>query len=176
MFTAACILILPLRWIVAAVIAGAIHELWHIAVLQLCRVKIFSLVVSPQGAKIETEPMHPVQELICAAAGPLGSFSLLLFAGWMPLLSLLGLLQGLFNLIPVYPMDGGRILVSLFEILSPGRGTRVAEMIGKGVTLLLFCLLFVFGWSNLAILLLICLILRILARKNSCKDGSLGLQ
>ena len=175
-FAAACILILPLRWILAAWIAAAFHELCHLTALKICSVKIFSLEVGAFGAKIDTEPMPPVHQLVCAAAGPVGSFLLLLFARWTPLLSLLGLLQGLFNLLPVYPMDGGRILQSILEICVPGRGERIAEIFGKGVILFVIGYFWYAAWSNLGILLVMGLIIGTLGRKISCKDGSLGLQ
>ena len=68
------------------------------------------------GASIETGYMTPAAELLCAAAGPIGSISMLLTIRKFPILGLLGLAQGIFNLLPIYPLDGGRILRSIFVL------------------------------------------------------------
>lgn len=179
-FAAACILLLPLRWILSAVIAAAVHELCHIAALKICRINISSLEVGAFGAKIETGLMMPAQQIICAAAGPLGSFLLLIFARWIPLISLLGFMQGVFNLLPIYPMDGGRILHSIFAICMPNCDPRFTDYIVKAFgfisVLLLIGLLLFYRRIHVALYLLFFLILTIPGRNNSCKDGTLGLQ
>ena len=54
--------------------------------------------------------MEPVQEALSALAGPAGSFLMLLLCRVFPEAALWGTVQGLFNLLPVYPLDGGRVL------------------------------------------------------------------
>lgn len=112
-------------------------------------------------AQLEEIPEDPKQELVIAAAGPLVNFllaiGLILVApllgvslstrGLLSLANLLGELSlssifiyvfttnlfiGLFNLIPAYPMDGGRILRALMATrLSYTRATSVAVAIGQ---------------------------------------------
>ena len=74
MVAAGCILILPLRWVLAAVMAACVHELAHITALKICRIRIRAMEFGAFGAVIEAEPMCPKQQLICAIAGPWGSF------------------------------------------------------------------------------------------------------
>ena len=115
---AAGILLLPLNILICAVTAAAVHELAHCVALSVCRVPIFEIRIGAMGARIRVGPMTPGQEMLCAAAGPLGSFALVLLSDRMPVLALFGFVQGLFNLIPVYPFDGGRIAGSLIRLLS----------------------------------------------------------
>lgn len=113
---AAGILILPLEWFLSTVAAAAIHEAGHLILLRIFEIPIHQIKISFMGAKIFTGPMSSVVELLCAAGGPLFSFLTVLLSQWFPLLGLTGFVQGLFNLIPIFPMDGGRICRSLAEI------------------------------------------------------------
>ena len=106
---AVLILTVPIPWVTAAFFAAYFHELCHICAILLCGAYVRSFEIGASGAKIQTSPLSEFQELLCAAAGPLGSFFLLIFAARIPRIAFCGLIQGLYNLIPIYPLDGGRI-------------------------------------------------------------------
>ncbi len=110
---AVCVLLLPLNWLLGWLIAVTVHETGHIIGLKLCRIPIRGIHIGLWGAEISVPVMSPGRELICAAAGPVFSLMLLVAAGWIPVASLIGLVQGLFNLLPIYPLDGGRMLRSV---------------------------------------------------------------
>lgn len=114
---ATAVLLLPFQWLVSWVISVSVHELSHLMVLKLWKISVLEISFGGSGAKISTAPLTPLQEIICAAAGPLSSLSLILFADRFPVLALMGVAQSLFNLIPLYPMDGSRILWGVIEIL-----------------------------------------------------------
>lgn len=118
------LLTLPLNWLLAAVIAACWHEICHSLAVALCGGKILGLHLHWNGAEIETSPLCRRHTLLCSLAGPAGSLLLLLLAPWFPRLALCGLGQGAFNLLPVYPLDGGRAMVSLFPGWQKG-GQRV---------------------------------------------------
>lgn len=115
-----CVLILtlPLPWILGAMGAAIFHELCHILTLSALGIPIYHLEIGPGGAVLETGSMSREQELLCALAGPLGSFSLFLLRTWCPRLVLCALVQGVFNLIPLGNLDGRRVLQSAFALLS----------------------------------------------------------
>lgn len=108
-------LTVPLVWITAGLLAAIIHEMCHILVIMVLKLPIYGVSIGLSGAKIHTAPLLPWQELICAAAGPAGSFLCVLLIHRWPMIALCGLVQGLFNLLPIYPLDGGRMLRCLFQ-------------------------------------------------------------
>jgi membrane-associated protease RseP (regulator of RpoE activity) len=112
------LMILPLRCILCFSLAAAIHELRHLCALRILRVPVFQIRIDVTGAVIETGETTQTQELISAAAGPLAGALTCLAARCFPLLALCAFVQTAYNLIPVYPFDGGRICRSLAAIIS----------------------------------------------------------
>ena len=82
------------------------------------------------------------QMLVVASAGP-GAGLLLaglaqivrdsMFAGYyrhpLDLVVMINVVFSLFNLLPAYPLDGGRIVKSIMEMLSPAHGEKVANVV-----------------------------------------------
>ena len=118
---ALAILLLPWEVLAAFLVASGFHEFCHIVALRCCHVPIRQIKLSAFGAKIETAAMIPEQELVCAAVGPIASLLLVFLAHWFPILAIFGLCQGLFNLLPIYPMDGGRVVRSIFLLAKMSR-------------------------------------------------------
>lgn len=111
------VLVLPLRWLFAVAMAVLVHELCHWLALKALRVEILGVVVRGGGIRMETEPMTSGKELICALAGPAGGLVLLLFIRWIPRIAVIALVQSAFNLLPMYPLDGGRALRCVSQML-----------------------------------------------------------
>ena len=116
-----CLLLLlaPLDLVFSFYAAAAIHESCHILALRLFHIPIYSMTLSISGAVIQTAPLHPKQEFLCAVSGPAGSFLCVLFLRFLPLVAIFGLIQGIYNLLPIYPMDGGRMLRCFCQIFCP---------------------------------------------------------
>ena len=123
------VLTLPLRLLAAAVLAAAVHESFHILALMFCGNGVRNVRIGFGGAVIETEPLSPFRELVCAAAGPLGSFLCLLLVRAFPLVALCGLFQGTYNLLPIYPLDGGRIVRCICILRNPRRAVKISQAI-----------------------------------------------
>lgn len=139
-----------------------LHEYGHALSARRYGVKTIDIIISPIGglARLERLPEKPMQELIVAIAGPLVNvvIGLILFVilyalnqdisflkivdnpldniattnGFFGLLIWTNGVLFLFNLIPAFPMDGGRILRALLSMrMGKVKGTQWAALIGR---------------------------------------------
>lgn len=94
------------RWISAAILAAAVHELGHILAILVCKGEIKRIRIGLFGAKITSAPLDPWEAVICTAAGPAASFLLMLLYHALPRIAFCGVAQAIFNLLPIPGMDG----------------------------------------------------------------------
>lgn len=168
---ALCVLVLPLQWLVAMVVAAMIHELGHVVALYCCGVSVRRFSVGFSGALIESSNPSIWQEMICLLAGPAAGLSALLLIRWFPRIALCALCQSAFNLLPVYPLDGGRAVRCLSECIGIGNWICMSMEYA--------CLVVLFGAGIYAALVLrlglmplflpIMVLLQRIQRKFSCK-------
>jgi len=127
------------------------HELAHSFVAKKYKISIESITLFIFGgvAQMKGEPPHPKAEFRIAIAGPLSSFflSALFFflsttaaGGTKALFSYLAqinLIIALFNLIPGFPMDGGRVLRAAIWTKKKNffYATRMASSVGQKIAL-----------------------------------------
>ena len=136
-----------------------LHELGHALAARRYGIGTREIVLLPIGgvARLERMPEKPLQEIVVALAGPGVNLVLatltavaLVANGVRPeqaleragtglpeFLLLANLIMLLFNLIPAFPMDGGRVLRALLALAMPfPRATRIASLVGQGFALL----------------------------------------
>jgi len=142
-------------FILALFLSVTLHELGHSLVARAFGVKVNGIVLLPIGgvSQMEEMPQQPNQEFLIAVAGPgtsvllglaLGAASLLLYgpaatfkatvtAGlFIPNLARVNLLLAIFNLLPGFPMDGGRIFRAILaNSMSFDRATTIAASVGR---------------------------------------------
>lgn len=149
-----------LYWVVGAVISLLFfasvlaHELSHALVARRfgLRVRDITLFIFGGAASLEGDAERPRDEALIAVAGPLTSLAIgaalwgidvaigqpqvAAIIGW---LGFINLTLGLFNLIPAFPMDGGRILRAILWRIRGDRlaATRNAAAVGRGFGYLL---------------------------------------
>lgn len=174
------ILMLPLQWIFAMILAAVWHELCHYWVIRLCGGRIEGFGAGFPGARMRVFGLTQMQELICALAGPVGGLLLLLFVRWMPRLALCGSAQSLFNLLPVFPLDGGRALRCMLEILFPGKADGVCQAVSACALGLLGGLglygCFALRLGLMPLFLASAVIMRAVQAKDPCKPGVYSVQ
>lgn len=177
-----------------------LHEFGHALAARLFGIHTPDITLLPIGgvARLQRMPDHPWQELVVAVAGPLVNVviaAVLVFVvqsgtgledferlhepgvGLFAKLAAVNIMLVLFNLIPAFPMDGGRVLRALLAmVMSYGRATNIAAVIGQGLA-------FVFGFIGLVwnpLLLFIALFVFLGAQQEAAmaqvKDISRGLR
>ena len=129
LYLAALLLTLPWQWIASAIAAICIHELCHAGVALVLGYPIWRFCVGFSGVKMETSPMEPLHELLCALAGPLGGLLTLPFARIIPGVCVCAAIHTLYNLLPIYPSDGGRALLCAARLLFPEKVAFAMEQV-----------------------------------------------
>lgn len=162
------LLLLPLRWLGAAMIAAAVHELGHYGAVRLMRGRVSSMSIDTNGAVMNAFGLSPKENLVCLIAGPAAGLLLGLTFQWFPVTAICGIFQSLYNLLPIYPLDGGRILQSIAFIY--GLGSRFYKIAEHAVLTFLFALC-IYGKLRYGITMSIFLFIGILLlRKIPCKQ------
>ena len=175
------LLTLPLNWLLAAVIAAGFHELCHVLAIRLLGGEIRDFQVGMGGAVIETVPLSGKRELICALAGPMGSLLLFSLCRWIPRIALCALVQALFNLMPVYPLDGGRVLhCGAGLVLPEKKAAKLCKCVEVtsvgGIALFSVIATFLLHLGILPVLIAGILVIKAYFRKIPCKAAQLGVQ
>jgi Zn-dependent protease/CBS domain-containing protein len=139
------------------------HELSHSMVARHYGIEVVDITLLPIGgvARMPNPPKDPAQEILISVAGPIASlvlaFCLWLFASLfgstvtlsdlsvrgnlLAQLAAVNFILAVFNLLPAFPMDGGRVLRGVLGLyLSPYTATRIAVGVGQVFAILMFFL------------------------------------
>ena len=136
------------------VLSALLHEMGHSFMAGKLGYRLKEVVLYPFGAVVggNVEGLKRKDEILVAIAGPILSLSVALFfvALWWIFPDLyaftdvvvsVNLSVGLVNLLPCYPLDGGRILLALLKIkLGEKKGILIAKILGVILSLLLVAL------------------------------------
>jgi Zn-dependent protease len=147
---------LPIIFVVALFACVLLHELGHALMARRFGIETVDITLYPIGgvARLQRMPRAPGAELLIALAGPAVNFAIVVIlmglgtlglggaeagpwlGGFIEDLMFLNLGLGLFNLVPAFPMDGGRVLRALLSgWMGRAQATSIAATIGRTLAL-----------------------------------------
>ncbi|HNN00722.1 MAG TPA: site-2 protease family protein, partial [Turneriella sp.] len=153
--------LLTVAYIITLFGCVVLHEFGHALTARRFGIVTRDITLFPIGgmARMEKMPEKPMQELLVAIAGPMvnvviaaGLFAYMHFSPtvyliefpkgpmtpdlFLPTLFLVNVLMAVFNLIPAFPMDGGRILRALLALkFERTRATQIAANLGQVIAI-----------------------------------------
>lgn len=154
------------------------HEYGHALTARRFGIRTLDITLMPIGgmARLERLPENPIQELFVSLAGPAVNLAIALVlwvVSWFdmrgpsaPILTIaesflgqllsVNLLLALFNLLPAFPMDGGRVLRSLLALrVGQLRATSIAARLGRWMALAFAVWGLFIDWNPLLVFLAI---------------------
>lgn len=148
-------------FVIALFVCVLAHEFGHALAARRYGIATPDITLLPIGgmARLERMPENPRQEIIVALAGP--AVNVVIWAvlvgvigvemrvdqwtmidstgpGFLARLALVNLILAVFNMIPAFPMDGGRVFRAVLSlVMDRVKATRIAALAGQIVALLL---------------------------------------
>lgn len=166
-----------------------IHELGHVLVARILGNKLLKFKIMPLGfsiflqtniedynKKIKKGNMYVLKNLIISIAGPITNIIIFLVAFFLPIELMLkekiiyiNAIIAIFNLIPMYPLDGSKILQNVLKLFCSNKESYKYTNIVANATLIIFtifCSIFILYAKNIAIVAILIYLWYINVKEN----------
>ena len=166
-------------------IFALLHEMSHLFCGIILGFKVEMLKIMPLGFAVEFKTniedynrkvfksnILSVKKIIIALAGPICNFLIIILAypcNWSMNIIYSNLLLLLFNMIPIYPLDGGKILKNILKIFCGNRRANKYTNNTSNIFIILLTMLasiLIIAYKNIAILMLIIVLWSIVIKEN----------
>lgn len=166
-------------------IFALLHEMSHLCCGIIVGFKVEMLKIMPLGFAVEFKTniedynrkvfksnILSVKKIIIALAGPICNFLIIILAhlcNWSMNIIYSNLLLLLFNMIPIYPLDGGKILKNILKIFCGNRRANKYTNNTSNIFIILLTMLasiLIIAYKNIAILMLIIVLWSIVIKEN----------
>lgn len=143
---------------VAILLVILLHELGHAGAAKMFKAHVEAIVIGFGGRTIYTGQLTPWQKFMVSVAGPLANLAtiplmmvLLPEAGFGQIVILWSLILGLFNLMPMLPLDGGHLVQHAVEAGSNSHHARVVALKVTRATAVVTLVVCLFGGGVLPV-------------------------
>lgn len=175
-----------LRNYVIIMFFSVFHEIGHILTGTLLKVKLKEIEIMPFGFSTlfefeEKDKLNIVKEILIAISGPITSFIILIIYKNINISKYIikqeaiyaNLLIMLFNLIPIYPLDGGRILKGIIQIkLGTLKAEKLILKISE-ITIIILTIISsisIYYYKNIAIFLICIFLWKMTLKEKNVKS------
>lgn len=176
---AAAVLMIPFRWLLSWLIAAVVHEICHLMAIHICGLSVGFITIGGFGAVIHMDDAPGRRLALCSLAGPLGGLLLMLAVRIIPRIALCAFVQSLYNLLPIYPLDGGQVVAGLLTPLFSTKTVKSVLMIIKCVVAVVLTVAAIYATAvlKLGIFPVVFAVAIIIKNKNiPCKPMPLRVQ
>lgn len=152
-----------------------VHELGHLVAGIFLGLKVKNINIMPFGVSINFEDYsnkYVLKKIIIAIAGPLTNLIIVIlgiFNEWKDNIIYANMLIGMFNLIPLYPLDGGRILKYILHLTTSSKEAEITTYKLSNVLIIILTIISSFGVmliENIGIVLIILYLWMLVIREN----------
>lgn len=174
-YIAVLLMIIPVKLLLCIGLSIFVHELFHLIAIIMMGLPVYGITIGVFGARIISSPMDNKRELICSLAGPVGGVLLALFCYREPLAFICSIFHTIYNLLPIYPLDGGRIFLCIMSFIFPvNTGKKISIAMSYITKIGLIMCIGVYLFQKGVLYFLPCLIVAVI--KIPCKLTSEGVQ